>query len=63
MKIYGIELYMLNQYELTSTVHSFIKAIFTVFRPIAEFVEVNALSCPDTLYVIEGTSDYYLHFT
>lgn len=54
---------MPGQYELTSTVDSFIKAIFTVFRPIAEFVEVNALSRPDALYVIEGTSDYYLHLT
>lgn len=54
---------MPGQYELTSAVDSFIEAIFTVFRPITEFVEVNALSRPDTLYVIEWTSDYYLHLT
>jgi len=37
---------------LTSTVDSFVKTVLTVFCPITEFVEVNALSCPNTLYVI-----------
>lgn len=45
---------------LTSTVNSFIVAIFTVSSPIAEFIEMNTLFCPDTLYVVEGTSDHHL---
>lgn len=39
--------------------NSFIVAVFTVSGPIAEFVEMNTFFCPDTLYVIEGTSDQH----
>lgn len=45
---------------LTSTVNSFIVAIFTVSSPIAKFIEMNTFFGPDTLYVIEGTSDHHL---
>ena len=40
--------------------NSFVKAIFTVPGPIAEFIEMNTLFWPDALYVIEWTSDHHL---
>lgn len=45
---------------LTSTVDSFVEAVLTVSSPIAQFVEMNALFGPYTLYVVEGTSDLHL---
>lgn len=50
---------MKTSLTLTSTVNSFIVAIFTVSGPIAKFVEMNTFFCPDTLYVIEGASDHH----
>lgn len=41
----------------TSTVNSFVVAIFTVPGSVAEFVEMNTFTRPDALYVIERTSD------
>lgn len=48
---------------LTSTVNSFIVAVFTISSPVTQFVEVDAFFCPGTLYVIEGTSDHHLSCT
>lgn len=48
---------------LTSTVNSFIVAVFTIACPVAQFVEVDAFFCPGTLYVIQGTSDHHLSCT
>lgn len=45
---------------LTSTVNSFIVAIFTVSGPIAELIEMNTFFWPDALYVIERTPDNHL---
>lgn len=45
---------------LTSTVNSFIVAVLTVPRPVAEFIEMNTFLRPDTLHVVEGTSDHRL---
>lgn len=46
--------------RLTSTVNSFVVAVIAISGPVAEFVEVDALFCPDALYVVEGTSDHIL---
>lgn len=46
--------------RLTSTVNAFIEAVVTISGPVAEFVEVDALFCPDALDVVERTSDHNL---
>lgn len=46
--------------RLTSTVNAFVEAVVTISGPVAEFVEVDALFCPDALDVVEGTSDHNL---
>lgn len=51
---------MRARFTLTSTVNSLIVAVLTVPRPVAEFIEMNALLRPDALYVVEGTSDHHL---
>lgn len=45
---------------LTSTVNSFIVAVFTISSAVAEFVEVDTFLCPGALYVIQRTSDHHL---
>lgn len=46
--------------RLTATVNSFVVAILTVSRPVAEFIEMNTFFGADALYVIEGASDHNL---
>lgn len=40
--------------------NAFIEAVVTISGPVAEFVEVDTLFCPDALDVVEGTSDHNL---